>query len=189
MTETPAPINRAARTLCDALERAGIPYALGGAIAYGYWGAARGTKDVDINVFVSMTAPHQALDVLITAGFEVGRDEALRNIADRGDVRGTAFGVPVDLFFDSIPLHPQARLNSVVRNFLGRPVRVLSAEDLTVLKLYFNRPKDQLDIERLVALQGKALDRAYVRRWLVDGVGDDDVRVRWWDELCRQLPA
>lgn len=187
--ETPAAINRAARTLADALEAAAIPYALGGALAYGYWGAARGTKDVDLNVFVPMTAPHQALDVLMRAGLEVGREEALRTLAERGDVRGHAFGVPVDVFFDSIPLHPQARLNSVVREFLGRPVRVLSAEDLTILKLFFNRPKDLLDVERLVALQGNALDRGYVRRWLVDGVGEDDVRVRWWDELCRQLPA
>lgn len=187
--DTPAAINQAARTLADALERAAVPYALGGALAYGYWGAAGGTKGVDLNVFVPVTRAEGALDVLIAAGFEVDREAALRTIGERGDVRGYTFAVPVDVFFDSIPLHPQARDNTVLREFLGRPIRVLSAEDLTVLKLFFNRPKDQLDVERLVALQGKALDRAYVRRWLVDGVGEDDARVRWWDELCRQLPA
>ena len=43
-----ADVNETARRLADALERAQVPYALGGAIAYGYFGAARGTKDVDV---------------------------------------------------------------------------------------------------------------------------------------------
>ncbi|MFZ5469886.1 MAG: hypothetical protein ACOZIN_10665 [Myxococcota bacterium] len=71
---------------------------------------------------------------------------------------------------------------------LGRPIKILSAEDSAVLKLLFNRPKDLLDVERLVALQGGNLNRDYVRRWLVDSVGEQDSRVEKWDALCAQLP-
>ncbi len=39
-----------ARIVADAMEAGGVPYAIGGAIALGYWGAARGTQDVDLNV-------------------------------------------------------------------------------------------------------------------------------------------
>jgi hypothetical protein len=56
-----------------------------------------------------------------------------------------------------------------------------------VLKLLFFRGKDLVDIERIVAIQGVALDRDYVRSWLVDCVGADTERVRRWDEICAAL--
>ena len=42
----------AAVHFAQALQAAKIPHAIGGAIAYGFFGAARGTHDVDINLFV-----------------------------------------------------------------------------------------------------------------------------------------
>lgn len=77
--------------LAAALDAAGVPYAIGGAIAYGLWGDPRGTSDVDVNLFVD----HAGL-----------------------------------------------------------------------------------------AVEGDDLDRAYVRRWLVDMMGEDDIRVEAWDRLC-----
>lgn len=32
-----------------ALEQAGVPYAIGGAIAHGFWGVPRGTRDLDVS--------------------------------------------------------------------------------------------------------------------------------------------
>ncbi|MBC7171846.1 MAG: hypothetical protein H5U40_05445 [Polyangiaceae bacterium] len=46
----------------------------------------------------------------------------------------------------------------------------------------FFRPKDIVDLERLLALQPD-LDRSYVREHLVEMVGQEDPRVRRWDEL------
>jgi hypothetical protein len=66
---------------------------------------------------------------------------------------------------------------------LDTPIRVLSAEDLTVFKLLFFRGKDVVDVERLVAAQGDRLDRQYVRTWLVSCVGEGDERVRRWDAI------
>ena len=34
------------------LERRGVPYAIGGALAYGIWSDPRNTNDIDLNVFV-----------------------------------------------------------------------------------------------------------------------------------------
>jgi hypothetical protein len=77
----------------------------------------------------------------------------------------------------------------VTVDFQGKPARILTAEDLTVLKLLFFRGKDKIDVERMVQLQGSLLDRGYVRRWLVDAVGENDERVRVWDRYCRELPG
>jgi hypothetical protein len=46
--------------IASALARAGISYALGGALAYGQYGIPRATNDVDVNVFI---APTQLGDV------------------------------------------------------------------------------------------------------------------------------
>ena len=44
-------------------------------------------------------------------------------------------------------------------------------------------------LERLVAVRG-ALDRGYVRRWIVDMMGEADERVLRWDALVtRYAPA
>ena len=41
--------SEAARRIADALEAAGIPYGIGGALALGVWGFPRATKDVDVD--------------------------------------------------------------------------------------------------------------------------------------------
>lgn len=43
----------AALAVARALEQQGVPYAIGGALAFGVWGTPRGTLDVDVNVFVA----------------------------------------------------------------------------------------------------------------------------------------
>jgi hypothetical protein len=49
--------------------------------------------------------------------------------------------------------------------------------------MMFFRNKDIVDLERLIASMGQRLDTVYVRRWLVGAMGEDDERVRKWDEL------
>lgn len=49
------------------LEAHGMTAAIGGAIAYGFWGTTRGTKDADINVFVD-EARYAELQRVLEAG-------------------------------------------------------------------------------------------------------------------------
>jgi hypothetical protein len=62
----------------------------------------------------------------------------------------------------------------------------LSAEALCVFKLLFFRGKDVVDLERLIAVQGKAVDGGYVRARLVEMMGPDDPRVATWDRLWNE---
>lgn len=172
-----------------ALETAGVPYAIGGAIAYGFFGAARGTHDVDINLFVSGNAVGPALRTLIDAGLEIDEALALQSAEERGDARGRYRGLPVDLFFNSVPAHERAARRTRQVTLHHVPIQVLSPEDTAVFKMLFFRGKDLVDVERLLGMMRGTLDRGYIRAAIVEMVGEDDYRTRKWDDLTRQLPA
>jgi hypothetical protein len=76
-----------------------------------------------------------------------------------------------------------ARTRTLLTSPDGESVWFLSPEALAVFKLLFFRPKDLVDLERLIAVQGAGLDRAYVRRWIVDMMDESDARVAAWDDL------
>jgi hypothetical protein len=173
-----------ARRLADALEAARIPYAVGGALAYGLHAPPRATNDVDLNIFVEPDALAQVLQVLTTAGAQVDAAAATASARDRGDFAVRFGGMRVDVFVLSIALSASAATRVQRGVLLGRPIMMLSAEDLVLFKLLFFRGKDVSDVERLVAFQGATLDHGYIRGWLVDMLGEDDERLRTWDRIA-----
>jgi len=98
-------------------------------------------------------------------------------------------GMRVDVFVPSIPLSFSAASRVCRGVLLGRPIATLSAEDLVLFKLLFFRAKDLNDVERLVRFQEQRLDGKYIRRWLVELVGNDDPRVEAWDRLADRCAA
>jgi hypothetical protein len=64
---------------------------------------------------------------------------------------------------------------------LGRPLWILGPDDLAVLKLVFNRRKDLADVEEL--LRADVLDVDFVRARLTNLVGEDDERLRAFQEI------
>ena len=178
-----------ARAIADALERRKIPYAIGGAIALGFYAPPRATVDVDVNIFVTGgRAFADAHRVLNDAGFVAEAEPAalLRQVREEGQFRGRLEGIRVDVFVATVPFYKQ--LKRRVRNavLLGRPIKILSAEDLVVLKLMFFRRKGLADAEAVLRDQGSALDRSKVRHRLVKLVGERDERVHAWDELISE---
>ena len=57
-----------AEELAARLEAAGCEYALGGAIALGFWAEARGTLDVDVTVYLPIDEPATCIQLLETIG-------------------------------------------------------------------------------------------------------------------------
>lgn len=166
--------------ICGALRSAGIEHAVGGALAAGFYAEPRGTYDLDLNVFVAAEDAQTALNALRDAGVEIGEDAA-RIVAERGDLFVAHGGCRLDLFFNSIPLQQRAAGRARVVGLLGENIPILSPEDLIVLKLLFNRHKDIVDIERIVAAVGEALDRKYVRAAIIECVGEGDARLTTWE--------
>jgi hypothetical protein len=176
----------AAQSIADALDRVGIPYAVGGALALAIAGVPRGTADVDINVFVSEEQVPDVTGVLGSLGIETpaaARDQA----RERGMFVGRWEGMRIDVFLPSIPFAREAERTRIrVTDDAGWSGWFLSAESLAVFKLLFFRGKDIVDLERLVAVRPE-LDTTYVRRWIVDMMGDDDERTRRWDEIVTRF--
>ncbi|MBC7170998.1 MAG: hypothetical protein H5U40_01140 [Polyangiaceae bacterium] len=172
----------AALVATAALEGASIPCAIGGALALGVWGVPRATLDVDLNVFVDGERLDRAIDVLVAAGLAIETEAARAAAAADGWFSAKLSGIRVDVFVPSIPFSYEAARTRRLVCLEGRDVPFLSMEALAVFKMLFFRPKDLIDLERLLALQPD-LDRRYVRAHLVDMVGETDARIPRWDEL------
>jgi hypothetical protein len=138
-----------------ALDAAGLPHAIGGAIALSLYGAQRDTVDIDVNVFV---APERRPEV--------------RAALDPLDLDGT----PVHVFYSHDELHEA--MARAVREvpFGGTTIPLVSPEHLLIRKVTLDRPKDWPDIEALIAANPD-LDLAEIETWL-DRLGADDPAIR-----------
>jgi len=183
----PVTATAAARRLADALEQAGVPYAIGGAIALGLHAPPRATNDVDLNIFLDADAADPGLDALESAGCSFDRQAAMASARATGEFKASWNGLRVDVFVSSIDLHRKAKGRVRTAVLGGRALKVLSPEDLAVLKMLYFRPKDMLDLELLVAFAKRTLDLDSIRTDLVAEVGEDDPRVERWDRIVREF--
>ncbi len=179
----------AAAFVAGAFEERGISYAIGGALAYGLYGAPRATLDADLNVFVEPEALAPVFEALRSLGIEVDEERCSADARSEGMFVVTYGPFRVDLFVPSIPFSREAERTRVRHPAPPQLAEAwfLSPEALAVFKLLFFRSKDVADLERLVARQAGRLDAAWVRRHVAEMMGEDDVRVRKWDELVRDF--
>lgn len=190
MSLPPRTAAEAARAIADALRERGLPHAIGGALALGVAGVPRGTQDVDVNVFVGHELVPDVIDALRGLGIQLDAASALHAASADGMFIGVWDGMRIDVFVPSIPFSYEAAATRVTVGVDGWEGSFLSAEAIAVFKLLFFRLKDRVDLERLVAVRGDRLDRSYIRRWIVEMMGESDERVLAWDALCaRALSA
>jgi hypothetical protein len=172
-------------SIARTLERHRVPYALGGALAYGIYGNPRNTNDVDVNVFLRPTELAPAFAAFRELGIGVDEGAAVAAAASEGLFVLRFHGMRVDVFTPSIDFSWEALRTRVSRDVEGQVVWFLSPEALAVFKMLFFRPKDLVDLERLLATSGDRMDSGYVRSQLVAMMGADDERVTRWDQLVR----
>jgi hypothetical protein len=176
-----ADIAQAASRVGQALERTGVDYAIGGALALGIHGALRATRDVDVNVFCEPSQLGSAFTALAAAGVKLNEETARQEAATEGWFTGWLDAVRIDVFVPSIDFSWEAARRRVQRPFAGTSLWFLSAESLCIFKLLFFRTKDLADLEQLV--RTTQLDRAWVRDTISSMMGADDPRVGAWDRI------
>jgi hypothetical protein len=155
--------------LHGALERAVLPHAFGGAIALAYCiEEPRGTKDIDLNVFVGADRVDEVLAAL-PSGLTASDAERLQ-LARDGQSRLWWGETPVDLFLSNVPFHDHAEASLRRVPFAEVPdLPVLSCADLAVFKAFFARPKDALDVANMI--ETGTVDRADLEATVVAMLG------------------
>ncbi len=149
-------------TLSRMLEREGINYALIGGHAVNAWLEPRFTGDVDIVVAAGSDDFDRLKQILADQGFAVTREHGAEQPSGPDFVRFESASSP-------LIIEVQAAKTKFQREAIRRAApdttgaHVATVEDLIVMKLIADRPKDQVDLVGLVALPN--IDWAYVEHW------------------------
>jgi hypothetical protein len=190
VTASPLIVLERAVHVHERLEEAAVPHAIGGALALAYHvSEARATRDIDLNVAADPRHPEALLRLL---PHEVPWTEHdVRMIRETGQVRlwwphpDGQPPIPLDLVFPQSELHELVNRRAVRVSMLDATVPILSATDLLVFKMLFDRRKDWADIEELLLHSSADVDEA--RAWLVRIVGPGDPREVKLDQLLEEL--
>ena len=165
----------AERILAIEAALSGVPHAFGGALALAYYADPRATIDIDLNVFV----PAERFEAVAAPLDRLGADAGTPSVADLvsrdGQVRVIWDSTPIDLFFSYDRFHDAAGAARWSVPFGSGTIPILAAEHLIVCKVVYNRPKDWVDIDAMLAA-GADVDAAEVLRWVGRLTGDDDPR-------------
>ena len=158
--------------LHQALAGNAVPHAFGGALALAYYAEPRATIDVDVNIFLP-PGEHRAVAAALAP---LGFDTSLPRVDLDGQGRLRWGRTPVDLFYSYLPFHEAMRDAVRVEPFGDATIPILAPEHLLVCKVSFDRPKDWLDIDEMVA-GNAALDWTEIDRWTSAILGATDPRL------------
>jgi hypothetical protein len=164
------------------LHEAGIAHAFGGALALAWCTQrARGTVDIDVNIFTDVDRTRQVLSAM-PAGV-IWSDVDVAHAQADGQVRLWWERTPVDIFLNTTEFHDEVATRIRFEEFAGTEVPFLCCSDLAVFKAFFNRTRDWADLEEMVEMGTLDLDR--VIGALVRHVGAIDERVERLRSLSR----
>lgn len=158
--------------LHHALEAARLPHAFGGALGLAFCTSdPRGTKDIDLNVFIGIDRLDELVEALPT-GVEV-------TLADRtaferdGQTRLWWGPTPVDVFLSNTPFHDHVEASTRRVPFAEiDELPIVACSDLAVFKAFFGRAKDAVDVSEMV--RAGAIDLAHLRRTVEALLGDGE---------------
>jgi hypothetical protein len=155
------PLEHALVEIVTVLETLNIDYMVVGGIANAVWGEPRSTVDVDVTIVVDETkvpetvaAIGQRVRVAVGAPVPFVRDTRVLPL-------DSASGVRIDVIFALLPFEVEAIGRARTVRLAGRDVRVVTPEDLILMKIISDRPRDAADAEAGVPIATEA-DRADV---------------------------
>ena len=158
-----------------------LPHAFGGALALAYCTLEpRGTRDIDVNVFVGIEQITELVAAL-PSGVEV--TDVNRTELDRdGQSRLWWADTPVDVFLSNHSFHDHAAANRRYVPLAGvDDLPVLACADLAVFKAFFARPKDAVDVATM-AVAG-AIDVDHVEAQVSMLLGDESTRAGFFSRV------
>jgi hypothetical protein len=158
----------------EMLDSMRVTHQFGGAVALAWYRNARATTDVDLNVTLAPENAEPVLGAISHLGVTISPSDRAAIERD-GQTRLDWDGSYLDLFFATLDLHQEMAQHSRLVEFGRVQIPILSPEHLIVCKAVFDRPKDWVDIEEMVAW-GTKIDEAEVLRWIDVLLGSDSVQ-------------
>lgn len=173
---------RAILALARSLRAAGVQFMLIGGHAATVWGRPRATLDVDVTIWATEDDLARLLEALAPE-FEarVGdprdfvRDTRVLPLRSRS-------GVPIDLIFGLLPFEQQAIDRARAVDIAGEEIPVVSAEDLVLMKIISDRPRDLEDVRAVVDIRFEELDLEYLEpriHALAEALDNPEIARRW----------
>ncbi len=158
--------------IVDVCETMQLDFSIMGGIAVRVHGIPRPTFDVDIELSVNQTqldgffARCEKLDYTVGDAYRSGwRDEVggmplvkVKTYLPSGN------SVDVDIFINETPFQQSIMKRRQRFELSGRSLPFVTPEDLILLKLLANRPRDLGDVADVIFVQGQ-LDETYLRHW------------------------
>jgi hypothetical protein len=170
----------------DSLTEAGFVHAFGGAIALAYCvEEPRGTRDLDVNIFVDAAEAERVLATL-PKGVKVRKKDVAKVKRD-GQTRLDWDGTPIDVFLNNTPLHDAVAASVVWVRLEGREVPVLDCASLAIFKAFFDRTKDWADLEAIALATPEDIEEAATT--IANLVGEDDPAHKRLKELLLGRPG
>lgn len=174
-------IDEAAR-LETFLESHGLRFCFIGGVAVQWWGEPRLTRDIDISLLTGFGAEAEPVDLLLGAYAPRIADARQFALANRVLLLRSPGGIGIDVSLAALPYEELAIGRAVLVELMpGRTLRLCSAEDLIVMKLFAGRETDVRDARSVAVRQGARLDWGYVDTHLAefaDLSADPDVMTR-----------
>jgi len=166
----------------DSLTEGGFAHAFGGAIALAYCvEEPRGTRDLDVNIFVGASEAQRVLTALPDGIRVRNKDVAL--VERDGQARLDWDGTPIDVFLNNMPLHEAVASAVVWVPLGGRQAPVLDCASLVIFKAFFDRTRDWADLEAVAEATPGDIEVAAAK--IAELVGADDPAIGRLESLSR----
>ncbi|MBI4582795.1 MAG: nucleotidyltransferase [Planctomycetes bacterium] len=191
ITPTPAPspsLIELLKRIAKAFEEKNVPYAVSGALALMIWGFVRATRDIDLIISVPSVRLPQAIETLFSLGCKGEIREAIAQLRKDHFMTFTCNRIEIEVFIPVLSYHDQIIKRRVQKDVEGIPVWFVTAEDLVVIKMLFQRTKDIADVKGVVATLREQLDRNYVQRTLKEILPEKDSRLKEMEGIFRAMP-
>jgi hypothetical protein len=188
MAETNLEYSEFVLLVLDALEAAGVPYLIGGAVAAWAWGEPRATRDLDLVIRIpkgaeaKLSAELEKRNMLLPADIIQDRLKDQRG-DDHLNAIHTTSGYKADLYLvrEGDRFRNEAFRRRVLVD-LGPGLGELylhTPEDLIIYKLLYYSVSQQTkhisDIASIVQTMGDTLDTHYIQKW----VAEKDLSTIW----------
>jgi hypothetical protein len=175
----PSPFAELFPALARALDAVGAGWYLFGAQAALIHGVARFTADVDVTVRLRDDDSKALVKALSSAGFQMRvEDDGFIEQTRVLPALHTATGIPVDIVLAGPGIEELFLQRAEVHDLEGVLVPVARAEDIVVMKILAERPKDIEDVVAILAAHPDDLDLDLVRSTLVlleEALGQSDL--------------